>query len=62
MFKYDQDKSILTTGENSYKLHTGQCYVHPLILDIIKWHEGDKTLQELYTDFLEYQLHLLSSK
>lgn len=54
---YDANK--ITTAISEYEVYLSGGIIHPLLFEIIKWGEGDKTLQELYTDLLVYENALL---
>lgn len=41
-----------------YKVYTGEYDFHPMLANIIAWGEGDKSLQDLYTDLLVWEKKL----
>lgn len=58
MFIYDLEKGELSFNGDIHKLYTGEDEVHPLIVDILKWKDGSKSLQELYTDILIWESYI----
>lgn len=53
------DKNKITTETSEYDVYLSGGIIHPLLAEIIRWGEGEKTLQELYTDLLVYENELL---
>ena len=51
-YTYDPSRAAVSSGEKEYPLYTGECQAHSFVYRILAFHEGEISLQELYTDLL----------
>jgi hypothetical protein len=61
-YTYDASTSTYIHKGTEYKVYTGEYDFHPMLANIIAWGEGDKSLQELYTDLLVWEKKLTQDK
>lgn len=57
-YTYDIQTGIYNYKGTEYEVYTGEHELHPMLANIVAWGEGDKTLQELYTDILVWEKNL----
>lgn len=57
--KYDEIFKTIKTPTATYDLYVSQGHVPDILVEVLKWGEGEKSLQELYTDLVVHENNVL---
>lgn len=57
--KYDDRTKTLKTPTAEYDIYLSEGYVPDILKEVLRWGEGEKTLQELYADLVVHENNLL---